>query len=568
MSVKNRLILLIVLTGLFVSICTVGLFVWKFKEEMYNQKKLQVEYLTEAAVNIAKMYNEQYKTNKITLKEAQDKTIKTVNNMSYDGKNYIWINDYDGIMLEHPKAELIGNDFNLVKDKKGKLFVPELIESCKKTGIGFTEYYWTKPGHPDSELFLKFSVARGFEEWKWMFASGVYVDDVQAIIFKTIMNVVLITFIILIALIFVAYFTIAKSIINPIEKLTGLSHKLADNDLTIEIPDDKNPTEIGELNRSFKKFTENFKELLKNVAKSVEEVTSGSQQVSTASNQTAQGAQQVAQSVTQLASGAQEQAHSVNNCLQHMNSINSSVQTIADASNSTVDISKQTSKSANDGKKQAEIAVKKINMIKETSTEISETINGLGRLSSEIEQIVDLIKTIASQTNLLALNAAIEAARAGEQGKGFAVVAEEVKKLAGESATATDKITEMVKEIQVKTGMAVSMMQESVVEVEDGVSAVETTGKALQDIYLAATATTEQIDQISEEVKGLLSSSDNVVRLMENIASVTEETAASNEEISSISEEQTASLEEINASTQILAKIAVHLQELVMLFKL
>ncbi len=49
-------------------------------------------------------------------------------------------------------------------------------------------------------------------------------------------------------------------------------------------------------------------------------------------------------------------------------------------------------------------------------------INDLCKLSSDIEQIVDLIKNIAGQTNLLALNAAIEAARAGEHGKGFAVL--------------------------------------------------------------------------------------------------------------------------------------------------
>ena len=45
------------------------------------------------------------------------------------------------------------------------------------------------------------------------------------------------------------------------------------------------------------------------------------------------------------------------------------------------------------------------------------------------------IEEIAFQTNLLALNAAVEAARAGDAGKGFAVVAEEVRNLAGRSAS-------------------------------------------------------------------------------------------------------------------------------------
>ncbi|WP_414712509.1 methyl-accepting chemotaxis protein [Sphingobium sp.] len=58
--------------------------------------------------------------------------------------------------------------------------------------------------------------------------------------------------------------------------------------------------------------------------------------------------------------------------------------------------------------------------------------------------IVDGIGLIANQTNLLALNAAIEAARAGEAGRGFAVVAAEVKKLAGDTRSATDRARAMV----------------------------------------------------------------------------------------------------------------------------
>ena len=69
--------------------------------------------------------------------------------------------------------------------------------------------------------------------------------------------------------------------------------------------------------------------------------------------------------------------------------------------------------------------------------ELRNTVAGLS-------DIVNSIGLIANQTNLLALNASIEAARAGEAGKGFAVVAAEVKKLAGDTRSATDRARAMV----------------------------------------------------------------------------------------------------------------------------
>ena len=59
----------------------------------------------------------------------------------------------------------------------------------------------------------------------------------------------------------------------------------------------------------------------------------------------------------------------------------------------------------------------------------------------QINQIVELVKGIATKSQILGLNASIEAARSGEHGKGFAVVAKEIQKMAQNSKDVTKPAT-------------------------------------------------------------------------------------------------------------------------------
>ncbi|MFH0703064.1 MAG: methyl-accepting chemotaxis protein, partial [bacterium] len=290
-------------------------------------------------------------------------------------------------------------------------------------------------------------------------------------------------FLAIIISIFVGLF-ISRIIAKPLEAMIKGIEKDANGNIQIKEIQVESNDEIGQLGVSLNTLTSQVRTFVKQVANSVEEISASTEEMSSASDQTAQGSQQVANSISQLAQGTQqvansvsqlasgtqqiaknvsqlasnakEQAKNVDNSLININNINGAIQKISNGTENAVGISNKTEQNADEGRIQAKNAINKMNLIKVSSSETAKTINELGKLGSDIEVIVDLIKNIASQTNLLALNAAIEAARAGEHGKGFAVVAEEVKKLAGQSVQATDKITAMIKEIQNKTKIAVS----------------------------------------------------------------------------------------------------------------
>jgi methyl-accepting chemotaxis protein len=92
------------------------------------------------------------------------------------------------------------------------------------------------------------------------------------------------------------------------------------------------------------------------------------------------------------------------------------------------------------------------------AAEAQSAVTTLASAGTRIGEVVTLIKGIADQTNLLALNATIEAARAGEAGRGFAIVAQEVKALAGQTATATQDIASQIDAIRAAVDGAVAAM--------------------------------------------------------------------------------------------------------------
>jgi hypothetical protein len=105
----------------------------------------------------------------------------------------------------------------------------------------------------------------------------------------------------------------------------------------------------------------------------------------------------------------------------------------------------------------------------------NDTIGALSVWRTEINELLSLVGGIARDTKLLALNATIEAARAGDAGRGFLTVAGEVKDLARQTGTATERVSRQGSVVD----EALDEASSSVAEVVDVIRRVSTSLTAI-----------------------------------------------------------------------------------------
>jgi methyl-accepting chemotaxis protein len=161
----------------------------------------------------------------------------------------------------------------------------------------------------------------------------------------------------------------------------------------------------------------------------------------------------------------------------------------------------------------------------------AQNVAELQRGADAIGEITEMISSIADQTNLLALNATIEAARAGEAGKGFAVVANEIKELASQSASSTDKINETIEQMQKSTKLTTESIQSVLKVVTESNEMVSTIAAAVEEQSATAKEISENTDFASRGMQDVNSRVQANAETISNINNELREITKSLEEL-------------------------------------
>lgn len=478
------------------------------KRTLLAGKNASIRSAVEVAHGVALSYDNKVKLGLLTPEQARQQAIDSIRSLRFGDKAYFWINDLKATMVMHPaKPELDGKDLSDERDPNGLYLFREFVKVASEKSGKTVSYLWPKPG--SSSPVPKSSYVMLFEPWGWVIGSGLYIDDVQKEVQGIYLRII-IGIIMFVTLALLLSYSIARGIQKSLHNITVNFPAVANGDLTVNIPDTCN-NELGSLAKAMNTMVVKLRSIVSDIRQSAASISISSELLNSQSQRMADGTASTAEQTGIVAMASEEMS-----CTSH--EISKSCSLAAESSL----IANQL---ASTGQLIVQQTVNGMDRIAGRVREVAMTVEGLGKRSDQIGQIVNTISDIADQTNLLALNAAIEAARAGEQGRGFAVVADEVRLLADRTAAATREISAMITVIQVETRQAVNIIEDGVHEVEQGTRDAKKSGESLYGIAAQINEVTSQISQIAVAAEQQCATISEITEIIHTVTSAIQDTS-------------------------------------------
>lgn len=465
--------------------------------------------------------------------------------------SYIYVVDFEGIMLYHPTADKIGSQVEneVVAGLVKRLNSGEKVES----GVSTYMYRGTKKyaGYYISDTGSFIAIA-GADETEIMSAINV--------VRNTILGMALFAVIVCC----IDAYIVSLFIVKPLTRVVSIVNDIAEMDFRDKQEFeklDKRLDEVGSISRAVNGLRRELVKIVEVLGKESTRLYKESDELAERTAHVSGITGEVGRAVDEIATGAGSQAEETQNATEQVVLIG---QMIEKTNNEVTNLNENTDAMKQAGEK-AQETLKELDDINTKAREAIEVIyrqtNNTNESARKIKEATALIMSIAEETNLLSLNASIEAARAGEQGKGFAVVAGQIQKLAEQSNESSQDIAEIVETLIDDAMKAVETMEQVKKIIEMQNEDVLRTNRMFDEVSLGINRSIDNVMEIAESSQKLDEARSGMIDELQSLSAIAEENAAGTQETSASVTEINNIMEQVAESSKKLKAIANVLEE-------
>ena len=171
---------------LLVTVYVAGTFLFvlpTMERSVMEHKRQHLAHLTQLALGELTFSLRQAEAGRLSEHEAQAQALAKLRSLRYgaDSKDYFWVIDTRPVMLMHPyRPDLEGHGVSGFSDPRGKHLFEVMVDVAQAQGQGYVDYVWQWKDDP-WRMETKLSHVRLFKAWGWIVGTGVYLDDVAAL---------------------------------------------------------------------------------------------------------------------------------------------------------------------------------------------------------------------------------------------------------------------------------------------------------------------------------------------------------------------------------------------------
>ncbi|KON67352.1 hypothetical protein AKG34_21560 [Peribacillus butanolivorans] len=360
----------------------------------------------------------------------------------------------------------------------------------------------------------------------------------------------------------ISAYVIGRQIARPVNELVGFTSEMAVGNLSKPITSVRQD-EIGDLSHGFEDMRVSLSHIIQNVRERAQTMNKTTVSIHQSFVEMVESYDQIVTGTTEEAKASEERAHHIDRISNMISDLTDTIRLMSEQTNTMNEFTLHTNKLAEQGSKQVQDVTSQMDKIMGNGQASKANLVSLEEDVVKINEVIGLIRIIASQTNLLSLNASIEAARAGDAGRGFAVVAQEVQKLAVQTDESIDVISESIMRINEQTAKVIQNNDESFQDILNGVSLVENNGEIFNKIFDSVEKLLKGTEQLAHHSQKINVSSDESLASIQEIAAISEEGVATTEQISAAAIQQSNIMTGLKAQNKDLAKESALLEEMV-----